>query len=356
MKTLIAFLLLLVAAPNYANDGAYYASGNHLIPIFETDIAVKKEILTIKKFENRYIEVTVYYEFFNPKDEKTITVGFEASSSYGDVDARPKNRQHPYIRDFTVQVNEQLLTYQVAYASDSSYAANGKIISKDLKEFEKELSENPDRFFVYYFSAKFKKGTNIIKHTYNYNISSSVDFFYDFGYVLTAANRWANKRIDDFTLIVDMGEFENFLINKSFFSSAKEWIVNGIGKSRELKAGDRPALEDAVQFYIQKGNLVFQKKNFSPKDELFIYSEQSTADELHFSYYRQNDHNEPKTDFERKLLKNLPYARRGYIFKNAELQQYFGKMSWYIPNPNYIPETELLTDLEKEWIRKWSEE
>ncbi len=51
-----------------ANDGSYYASGNHLIPVFETDISVKKEILTLKKIRNRFIEVTVYYEFFNPQE------------------------------------------------------------------------------------------------------------------------------------------------------------------------------------------------------------------------------------------------------------------------------------------------
>ena len=79
MKSCIALLLTLLTTHHlHANDGAYYASGNHLIPISETDIAVKKEILTLKKIRNQYIEVTVYYEFFNPKAEKTITVGFEA--------------------------------------------------------------------------------------------------------------------------------------------------------------------------------------------------------------------------------------------------------------------------------------
>ena len=59
----------------------------------------------------------------------------------------------------------------------------------------------------------------MIKHTYNYDLSSSVYINYEFEYVLTAANRWANKQIDDFTLIIDIGEFETFSIYKSFFKN-----------------------------------------------------------------------------------------------------------------------------------------
>jgi len=69
MEKYLTLLFLLTTHLLFANDGAYYASGNHLIPISETDIAVKKEILTLKKIRNQYIEVTVYYEFFNPKEE-----------------------------------------------------------------------------------------------------------------------------------------------------------------------------------------------------------------------------------------------------------------------------------------------
>ena len=36
----------------YTNDGAFYMAGNQLVPINETDISVKKEILYIKKLKN----------------------------------------------------------------------------------------------------------------------------------------------------------------------------------------------------------------------------------------------------------------------------------------------------------------
>ena len=59
----------MAAISAWANDGAFYASGNHLIPITETDIRVQKEILTLNRVGDS-IQVNVYYEFFNPVAEK----------------------------------------------------------------------------------------------------------------------------------------------------------------------------------------------------------------------------------------------------------------------------------------------
>ena len=78
MRKVLSFIVCLVSvAVAYANDGAFYAEGNHLISIVETDIRVQKEVLTLNRVDDR-IEVTVYYEFFNPVGEKEVLVGFEA--------------------------------------------------------------------------------------------------------------------------------------------------------------------------------------------------------------------------------------------------------------------------------------
>ena len=52
-----------------------------------------------------------------------------------------------------------------------------------------------------------------------------------------------------------------------------------------------------------------------------------------------------------KLMKNLPYARRGYVFDNKDLQAWFEKMPWYLPDPNYIAELAALTEAEKKWLK-----
>ena len=54
---------MLFAATASANDAAYFTSGNQLIPVKETDISIRKEILTIGLQDDGKADVTVYYEF-----------------------------------------------------------------------------------------------------------------------------------------------------------------------------------------------------------------------------------------------------------------------------------------------------
>ena len=361
-QQIMKWFLLLLSTALYANDGAFFGSGNHLVPIMETDISVQKEILYLKKIQNKYIEVSVYYEFFNPKEDKEITVGFEAESPDGDVDGAPKNGHHPYMFDFTVNLNNAFLPYQISYVTDSLYAKGGKIKSIDLNTFDGNKDGNDIDFrYVYHFKAKFKKGVNILKHTYKYNISGGIAYNYHFDYILTAANRWANKRIDDFTLIIDMGAFQTASIERTFFKSGREWLLSGVGKITEttLKgAGDGTDL-NTTNFYVQQGLLLFQKKNFTPKGELRIcdwalWVHQSAGFPIDYPFTIDlpnfNDISEGKTDEEKRLLRNLPFARRGYIFKDKTLQAFYNKQDWYQPNPSYIPEVEHLSQKEKELI------
>ena len=100
--------------------------------------------------------------------------------------------------------------------------------------------------------------------------------------------------------------------------------------------------------------IIFQKRNFKTKGELFLGSERSwvsnSKNQLPFSYHYQEYYEEPSSDLQRKIYRNLPYARRGYVFKTKDLQDYFQTQDWYIPNPSYIPNKELLTAPELEWL------
>lgn len=335
----------------YTNDGAFYMAGNQLVPINETDISVKKEILYIKKTQE-FAEVSVYYEFFNPKDEKEIIVGFEAGIPLGDAGFSPVNGHHPYMFDFTVSLNGNFLPYQIAFVKNSTYTKNHKIQNIDPKSLDNDvIGDELDFQYVYHFKAKFKKGKNIVKHTYRYKLSRGVCYYYDFNYVLTAANRWANKQIDDFTLILDMGDFQTASIRKTFFKNTNEWTFNGIGKITENP--------DYTNFYIQQGILVFEKKNFVPKGELSVEEESSYCREAGsnqkfiFSLGKNRELGDPteKTPEEKRIIRNLPFARRGYIFKDKTLQDTFKTENWYQPNPSYVPEVEALTEEEKQLIK-----
>jgi hypothetical protein len=368
-KTLISAVALLSSITSFANDGAFYAAGNHLIPMYETEISVRKEILTIKRIDATHVQITVYYEFFNPKKDKTIEVGFEAYSPSGDVNATPQKGQHPYMKGFTVNLNGQAVPWKVAIVSDSAYYKNGVFKTKTLAAALKESEEDRNYvefFYVYHFKALFKEGLNTITHTYNLTLSSSVYVNYSLMYILSAAGRWANRQIDDFTLQIDMGEFQDISIPNSFFSNVSEWQILGAGKGVRAKpSADSEEKTPVSQFFIRKGMLVFEKKNFKPTGELNIYAYdyyyshagqekfESKQDDLPFSIDNDRYIPEPADELSKKILKNLPFARRGYVFKSADLQSYFETQKWYVKDNSYQPELNKLTPPEQTWVKKW---
>jgi hypothetical protein len=357
-------MLLFVSKTADANDGVFYARGNQLIPMFETNISVKKEILTITKISFQYIKVVVYYEFFNPGKDRKVEVGFEAISPSGDVNGTPVNGRHPYIHDFTVTMNQETLPYKVALVSDAVYYKNGKFIEKSVAEAIQGIDNTNEVNFdyVYHFQANFKKGLNIISHTYLVDVSGSVEMNYDFDYILTAATRWANKQIDDFTLILQLGDLEDFYINNSFLQKGETMTIAGTGKKIPVKKESMYFLTtDHTRYIVQQGYVFYQALNYRPKAELQLFAkngmwqeetfDHTTYKDLPFSISQANYIASKAVDASSlKILKNLPYARRGYVFTNKFLQDYFSKLIWYIPNPNFIPDLKRLTPKEQEWL------
>ncbi|MBB4036294.1 hypothetical protein GGR21_002196 [Dysgonomonas hofstadii] len=372
----LSLVILILSISVSANDGSYYVSGNQLIPIIETDISVRKEILKITRKTKRQVEVSVYYEFFNPGNPKSVIVGFEAFSPGGDVDPRPRDGQHPNIYHFTVNMNDKPLSYKVAIVEDSAYYENGKFKTLTRTQMEESMGNNgwqsADFFYVYHFTADFKTGLNIIKHTYICDLSGSVDFLYSFDYVLTAATRWANKQIDDFTLIVDMGEFQDFHIDDPAFGESPGWTIKGKGvKNREQSHIDYSGHDEReltrTRFAMMKGQVEYHAKNFHPKEELHIRSFQPLAympipfdckEWLQLAYnltYVEDYTIETANDLSRRILRNYPFARRGYIFSSPELKKYYSNQTWYKPDPNYKAVVSELPKEEQEWIFRYPE-
>ena len=390
MKRFFLFAILLTAILSLkANDGVFFANGNHLVPITETDVRVQKEILTIKRV-NDHLEVTVYYEFFNPTKEKKLLVGFEAESPYPtmeeDFSFLP---EHSHIRNFTVMMNGQSLPYKIAHVPELREDQTARDAYRDgqFKTIDKQawldsLEEHPYEVdFVYYFNAFFKKGLNIIQHTYEYDLSYGVGIEYEFLYVLTAANRWANNGIDDFTLNIDMGERQSFQMECSFFKNPNEWTIHGVGKC--VQKGKRWTDNEVAMFHIQDGHISWQKKNFHPEGELnlfqydfymfsdiYMFSQPEKewgVEDLFSNQYFKLDTNQiftvqnlPYQDEttglssdKRRILRNLPFAYRGYVFQNNKLRQYFESCEWYIPNPSYEAKLEELSEPEQRWVEHW---
>jgi hypothetical protein len=358
-----------------ANDGAFKVNGNQLIPMYETDISVRKEVLTIHRVGKMQAQITVDYEFFNPKQEKTIEVGFEAFSPYGDADRSIGRNGQPYISRFTVNLNGGAVPWQVTLVKDKSYYREGRYKAVPRAEAEREADEEgpPDFFYVYHFRAVFHSGVNILRHTYIVDLSSSVEETYSLKYVLTAAKRWANRQIDDFTLQIDMGDYQDLSISESFFQHASEWTMTGVGRRIERKAEYGDGKEPGVsQFFVHKGMLIFKKANFKPAGELYLYSAGAyyyyntsigkhkgegpfkfdcRLDDLPFSV----DAGAPSDavdELSKKIVRNLPFARRGYVFKSPEIQAYYERQPWYIPDPGYTPVVGQLTAEEQKLLKE----
>jgi hypothetical protein len=373
---LLSFCLLQAALSSRANDGTFRVNGNQLIPMYETDISVQKEILTIRRISPTTAQITVYYEFFNPKQEKTVEVGFEAFSPAGDVDHSPDEGGQPYISHFTVNLNGVVVPWKVVIVKDSLYYRNGKFKAITAAQAAKgdDNDEGADFFYVYHFRSVFHTGVNILKHTYVVDLSNSVLETYSLQYVLTAAKRWANRQIDDFTLQLDMGEYQDLSITPDFFQHASEWTITGVGKSIERRQDEGDAKAPLVsEFFVRTGMLVFKKTNFKPAGELYLsamssyYYYSKTLDKhtgdgpfkfdyrldgLPFSVDAYFNPGNTVDELSKKIVRNLPFARRGYVFKSPEIQAYYVKQPWYMPDPTYMPVEAALTKQEQEDLQK----
>ena len=396
-RATILLLFCLSAFFAFANDGVFYAAGNQLIPITETDISVKKEVLTINRVGD-HLEVTVYYEFFNPVGEKELLVGFEAQSPYNSsLDPIALFPNHPHMRNFNVVVNGEPLQYEIAHVQTGRYDENEKYVlppyysNGQFKDWSKKQCEDSLKAwdynavpfdYVYHFKAKFLPGLNIVQHTYEYDLSFSVGEEFEFPYVLTAANRRANHQIDDFTLNINMGDRESFRIKKTFFEKPVEWSINGLGMATNCDWPSWDTVKSGVIFHLQEGGISFHKQNFHPDGELFIAKDHLIAclwsdwkDEenipveeklitgLKSQYFALDTafisgffEETPKfSPNQRRILRNLPFAYRGYKFKDKQLRKYFESTQWYILNPKYKGEMEGFSEKEKDWVILWSE-
>lgn len=394
-KLVIVIFCCLSAFFAIANDGVFYASGNQLIPITETDISVRKEVLTLNRVGD-HIEVTVYYEFFNPVGEKELLVGFEAKSPYNDMrDFETCFPFHPRIRNFKVYMNGESLPFEVTnvssvrydeekYPTTPPYYRNGNIQGWTRQQIMDTMAvwDYPSIpiDYVYHFKAKFRPGLNIIYHTYDFDLSFSIGEEYYFPYVLTAANRWANHQIDDFTLNINMGDHESFRIKQTFFDKSTDWTINGLGMAMKCDWPTWDTVKNGVIFHIQKGSVSFHKQNFHPDGELHVAkdaliicmwsdwnNEQTTSEEEKFIKGFKTQYFSLDTAFisgyfekvpqftpeQRRILRNLPFAYRGYIFKSKPLQDYFESTDWYLPNPEYDGNTAVFSEEERKWVEFW---
>lgn len=336
MKYTFNLLLLLVACASYGNDGSFYAAGNTLIPLKENVIQLKKEVLNLARRDNN-MQVDIYFEFFNPGEEKELLVGFVTPPASGDISEDIE--AHPQISGFAVMVNNNLLAYKITRMEKSGFKVG------------KDIAQGDD--FVYHFTVKFKKGITVIRHSYQYRGGGSVEAHHEFFYRLTTGTTWANKEIEDFELNINMGDDVVFMAPYGFNTKKADWNIIGIGKVNTvdkvtMRYGEGRTRESAV--YIRNGTLQLKEKHFVPTSDLSLIMPLLYIEYLSWCPANEkNDFDELKEFFDKdtaqarirhfsnaqlRLYRNLHYARKGYDFKDPVLKQTFNKYIWYIPDPN----------------------
>ena len=414
MKNILIFSFLFYCSLLYANDGAFYMNGNQLIPVNETQVELRKEILTVKRV-GRNILIDVDYTFFNPGRAKEVLMGFEAPMPRGaaefQYDRWKMTRNHPHLKGFVVEINGVRIPYKADIVNKRAFNTIGSLAGFPQSEIDllnerkstsrgwfhgyhrgkprngKDELNYRDFLFEYvyvnYFDAKFNPGINKVHHTYSFPISGTNDVPLDFRYILTAANRWANGQIDDFTLIIDMGDFRNYYINQTFFNGTENWNDAAFLYMTNPKASD----EEEEGFHLGRGHengslqvrtkeepIVYKQKYFRPKGELMIwgYHDEYSSEQAFYEYYsvlsdtgvfdikehalwyafhhHKYDLRFAKDEFTLQVLRNFPFAIRGYAFKNRNLRNYYRGYGWYQPDPNCKLTAADLPDDELEWI------
>ncbi len=358
-----------------ANDGTYFTKGNQLIPLHETDISIRREVLTITLTDNGFARVDVQYEFYNPGNQnKRVLMGFEADPSYNDDYTFHPDGVHPDIKNFTVEMNGLPLSYRnAACVSDKiplmpidttkKYIVfdNNNLYEKGKSPMETgNYDDGISYSYVYYFYADFKPGINRVHHTYTYRLSVVVGIPWLLDYKLTPASRWAGGKIDDFTLVVRVeNTAKHFVIFDDAFPGAKYTVTEGTGKVRQNKLYDNPCHE----FSLRNGTIKLHTTNFSPKEELGIqavgvYTLNNEPYRLGYSYDRTSSvflwygREEKPSDaaFLTRVAHNLPYAHRGHVFRDKRLKAYFESLWWYMTDPNYKDSDSDFTDVDRQYI------
>lgn len=340
-------ILLLLVSSIFANDAVFTGQGDTLFPIESTDIAMQKEVLTIdmpEKF-SEYIDITVEFDFFNSKETKDVIVGFVSPPQR----FLGEGMSPPDISGFSVRNNWQQLTWDISKLESSSFKSN--------------LSTYDGDDYVYFFDTTFKNGSNKLIHKYGYKGLEDAYGGKTILYRLTTGALWANNVIEDFNAEIKVPD-NSYLIMDSNDMDIFNWKIEGRGR---VHRG-----EHRTRIFIQQGSLKSKISNFTPKTDLDIYYPSKRYGLMAYSkiskekpdlpdyLFLQQKFNRPYLDKgkltnyfskftkeELRICRNYIFARKGYIFKDKELQDLFENYMWYVRNPKQSNSLDNLTENEK---------
>jgi hypothetical protein len=323
------------------DSARFEGNGNTLFPVQETNIKLRKEVLSMDYTKWGKMHVNIYFEFFNPGEERELTVGF--IDHFPDID-----RKVPGVENFSVTLNDTVLEYSVIKLDDSQFTSlkeNHYPQSINLQSvFDWDQSDD----YIFYFKAKFKPGINQLQHIYRYHGYYTGTGQLELFYKLTTGTLWANSTIDDFEMYLNMGEDINFTIPSSFEKNIESnlWEMRGIGRMKSN--GEK------IDVYMKSGYLYYHRSKFKPDREIEIESDFCPLGDIFYLWKFENDFAKKsitsKSAEELMLFRNKCYALKGYKFNDKILYEHFNEFLWYIPDPNVPNSTEIFDEKELELV------
>jgi len=361
IKGVLLFCLIFLTGLNLlANDWEFGSQGGHIVPMNMSDIAIKSEKLHFKleKGERKDVLghemlVTVKFVFDSPEAGERY-IGFIAPE--GGSEEWDKT---DHFKNFRTVVNGKDVN-TVSYRLTDLIPKDVKQfeeVKKYFKEYDEDKAKREDDYYkksyVYYFKANFKKGENVVEHSYRYDGSEGAGYI-DFNYVWTTISKWKNQKVDDFEVIVEPGN-AFIAIPETKMKNGKEinWKLVGEGnidygyKNYYNKDGQYKVLYAK----LKNGYLYFKTKNFKPENEFnlveishlngnHIFPEKTEKgfkfrDDLTQAAYNAVSLTAAElkqlSNDDLKIMRNYPYAVAGYDFSDKKLKDYFSKFLWYIP-------------------------
>ncbi len=250
----LTILMLLTTLFGKASNMDFYTSGNFFVPIHDTDISLKKAILTIDLADGEFVETNVYYELYNPDVSKNISIKFEAKKS----DKMPLDITQG-IKDFKLTVNGDI----------------------------QDIKSSVDTCYTYYANVQLIKGKNILRNTFKYRVKKNGDFDFSAPFNLCTLNCWANRQADDFTLRIIGGS--NYYIADEAFRGTPYSHEKYKYNFWRFKAIDEKYY--ALYSFGRSDTLVWHKTNFSPNDDMAILSSISSVNDT-FGWVVENSKGE----------------------------------------------------------------
>lgn len=368
LKFLVVFAFIFSSVATFSNDWEFGSRGEHIIPLKSSEVAIKKEQITMKLMEDGML-VNVKFTFESPIAE-TKVIGFitpeDFSEEYEEAESITSLKDIN-IKDFKTKVNGKTVKSNVDLLKN---ILSKGILDKDtVKKYEDKKYKNS---YIYYFNADFVKGANTVEHSYFYTGSYGV-YERDFEYVLTTISKWKNQKVDDFELTIDTGNYFVRLPYTFWKNNKKiDWEIVGEGKIAFVDKNTVKKLDEEygeqVFAKLKNGYIRFRAKNFSPDFEFFterfdnilgmsyLFPEEDVQgykfkdNLLEAAVYANEKELKELSDKELDIVRNYPYAVAGYDFSKKELKDYYSKFFWYAPagkNVKIVDVNDLIKTVDK---------